>query len=417
MGCLRAGVVRLVKAAAIAVLEAGCQSRHPQPEGKLPTVEVAIARRYSISEIVSGEAELFAYQQASLSPKVLSPINRYYVQRGERVHKGQLLAVLENRDLAAAVHAAQGDVEQAQANYQTTAAATVPQQLQKAERDVADAKSNLAAQQQMYENRVQLYNQGAIAGKELDQSEVALTVAKTQYETALKKFNDYEKTVGAATKQLAEGQLKSARAKKNAAEVELRYSELRSPIDGVVAYRNLYPGDIAPAGTALIVVMDVSRVIAKLHLPQEQMAQLKIGDPATLKVEGIDHFLSGKVSLLSPALDPNSTTSEVWVEALNPKAQLHAGSAVDVSIIARTVRDAVVVPASAVIKQDNGITVVVVLKPDNTVLAQKVRLGIQQGDKVQIVDGISAGQMVISSGGYGLPDGTKVQPAPIHPVS
>lgn len=390
---------------------AGCSSGQPQPKNKPPTVEVATADRGSIAETVSGEAELFAYRQASLSPKITSPIYRYYVNRGQRVRKGQLLAVLENRDLAAAVKDAEGALDQAHANYTTTAAATVPQQLQKAQTDLANAKANLNAQQKLYDNRVVLYNKGAIAGKELDQSLVTLTAAKAQYENALKQLNDLRAIVAKATDQSATGQLESAQAKKEAADAQLRYSELRSTIDGVVAYRNLYPGDIAPAGTALITVMDVSRIIAKLHLPQAKAARLKIGDSATLSVAGVDHPLPGKVSVLSPALDPNSTTSEVWVEASNLSGELEPGGSAEVNIVAKTVPDAVVVPAASVITQDNGSTSVVTLKPDNTVVSQKVQLGIQHGDKVQIVSGISPGERVVSNGGYGLPNGTKVQPS------
>lgn len=391
---------------------AGCGGGHPEPAGPPPAVAVTVAQRESIAEMISGEAELFAYLQASLSPKISSPVYRFYVDRGQQVHKGQLLAVLENRDLAAEVRAAEGAVKQAQANYATTDAATIPQQRQKAETDVTDAEAKLAAQQKLYDNRARLYQQGAIAGKELDQSEVELTAAKTEYETARKRLKDFKATVAAATKQSAAGELESARARKNAAEVELRYSELRSPIDGVVAFRNLYPGDIAPAGTALIVVMDISRVIAKLHLPQAKAARLKIGDAATLQAEGVDQPLAGKVSLLSPALDPNSTTSEVWVEAPNPGTRLHPGSTAELSIVVRTVPDAVVVPASALISEDDGSKAVVILRPDDTVVTQKVELGIQQDGKVQIISGVSAGQKVVSSGGYGLPDGTKVRPAP-----
>jgi hypothetical protein len=215
---------------------AGCSSGQPQPDTKPPLVEVTTADRESIAEVVSGEAELFAYRQASLSPKITSPVYRYYVNRGQQVHKGQLLAVLENRDLAAAVKDAEGALDQAQANYTTTAAATVPQQLQKAETDLANAKANLDAQEKVYENRVVLYNKGAIAGKDLDQSLVTLTAAKTQYENTLKQLNDLKATVAKATDQSATGQLESAQAKKEAADVQLRYSELRSPIDGVVAF-------------------------------------------------------------------------------------------------------------------------------------------------------------------------------------
>lgn len=388
----------------------GCGGRQ-HPKEKLPIVHVSKAEQESISEIVFGEAELFAYRQASLSPKIASPISRYLVNRGERVRKGQLLAVLENRDLSAAVKESQGAYDQAQANYATTTSASIPQELQKAELDVQDAKSNLDALQKVYDSNLVLYQQGALAAKAVDQSAVSLTAAKSQYLSALKHSQDLRSTVARQSYKSAAGQLEVAGANKLAAEVQLQYSELRSPIDGVVAYRNLYPGDIAPAGTILITVMDVSRVIAKLHIPQPKAALLKIGDSATLRVDGINRNFPGKVTVLSPALDPNSTTSEVWVEAPNPTPELQPGSSAQVSIVAKTVANAIVIPASSVITANDGTEAVMTVPADNSAHQQKVQLGIRNGDKVQIASGLSPGQVVISTGAYGLPDGTKVQPS------
>ena len=401
-------------AASALLLLAACGGAHPALNPGLPSVGVTRAERGPISLVVSGEAELFAYNQATLSPKISSPIHLFLVNRGQRVRKGQLLATLENRDLQAAVSQAQGAVEQAQANYAITTAADVPQKLLAAETALKNAQANLDAQQTLYDNRLALYNEGAIAGKELDQARVALTQAKTERETAHANLEQTRKTVAAQPDKSARGQLDAARAARQAAQVQLHYTELRSPIDGVVAYRNLYPGDIAPAGTVLLTVMDISRVIAKLHLPQNKAVLLKIGDSATLLVDGIGD-LPGKVSVLSPALDPNSTTSEVWVEAANPKSELQPGRAVGVSIVAKTVPDAVIVPSSAVVTQEDGSIAVIVVNPDHTVRAQAVQLGIENGGWVQIVSGIAAGDMVITSGGYGLPDGTKVEPKMVEP--
>ncbi len=119
----------------------------------------------------------------------------------------------------------------------------------------------------------------------------------------------------------AKGQLTSAQGKYEGAAAQLAYSEIRSPIDGVVTERPLYPGETAAAGTPLLVVMDTSSVIARAHIPQEQAAALKVGDAATITAPG-DIQVNGKVTLVSPALDPNSTTVEVWVEAPNPDGQL-----------------------------------------------------------------------------------------------
>ena len=401
------------------LLLVSCRSHPPEEKEKLPAVEVAKAELGEISQVVEGEAELYAYQQASLAPRISAPIRSYFVVPGQRVRKGQLLATMENRDLQAGVQQAQGELEQAQANYEITTGASVPQKLLAAEADLKNAQANLDAQQKLYDNRMALFHQGAIAGKELDQAAVALTAAKTQRDTALAQLEQTKATVAAQTGKSARGQLESARAAKQAAQVQLQFSELRSPIDGVVAYRNLYPGDTAPAGTALITVMDISRVIAKLHLPQNKAALLAVGNAATLHTAGGE--VPGKVSVLSPALDPNSTTREVWVEAANRAAansqpQLQPGSSVRVSIVAKTVTDALLVPASAIVTQDDATTAVVIVNPDRTVRRQPVELGIENGGKVQVLKGLAAGQEVVGSGAYGLPDGTKIEPTPVVPT-
>src|SRR5581483_6399428 len=110
-------------------------------------------------------------------------------------------------------------------------------------------------------------------------------------------------------------------------------SEIRSPINGVVTDRPLYPGEMATAGTPLLTVMDVSEVIARAHIPQTSAALLKIGDPAEVSVPGMDQPFSGRVSVVSPALDPNSTTVEVWVRLKNPRQQLRPGTTVQVSMV------------------------------------------------------------------------------------
>src|ERR1035438_6580916 len=154
----------------------------------------------------------------------------------------------------------------------------------------------------------------------------------------------------------AAGQLESAKGKYLGAEAQLSYSEIRSPIDGVVTDRPLYPGEMAAAGTPLITVMDVSSVIAKAHIPQNDAAALKVGDKGTMTVPGIQEPIEGKVTVVSPALDPNSTTVEVWFETKNPKHALKPGTSVQLSLTAQTVKDALVVPASSVLTAPDGAT-------------------------------------------------------------
>jgi RND family efflux transporter MFP subunit len=196
------------------------------------------------------------------------------------------------------------------------------------------------------------------------------------------------------------------------AAAQLGYTEIRSPIDGVVADRAVYPGDIAPAGTPLLIVMDTSKVVVRLHIPQQQAELLQLGQAATLHIPGLEKDVPAKVTVLSPALDPNSTTEEIWVEADNRKGELIPGTTAEVSITAKTIADALVIPASAILTGSDGQTSVMVVKSDSRAYAQDVKTGIRQGLMIQVRSGVQAGEQVIVSGQYGLPDKTKVKVTP-----
>ena len=166
---------------------------------------------------------------------------------------------------------------------------------------------------------------------------------------------------------------------------------------------------MAAAGTPLLTVMDISSVIAKAHIPQSDAAALKVGDKGTMTVPGIEEPIEGKVTVVSPALDPNSTTVEVWLEAKNPKLVLKPGTSVQLSLTAQTVKDALVVPANSVLTAPDGTTAVMLAGSDGRAHQKAVKLGIRNGDDVQIVDGVTASDKVVASGAYGLPDKTKIK--------
>ena len=381
-----------------------------KPADKEPTVSVqaVAAEKTELQETITAQAVLFPLQQAAITPKISAPVHRFYVNRGSKVHKDQLLAQLENRDLTASSEENKGNLEQAQAAYATTTGASLPEEMQKAELDVEAAKKLLDAQQKVYTSRQELFQQGALPRKELDQSGVDLTQAKNQYDIANKHFEALQAIGKQQELKSAAGQLQSAKGKYMGAEAQLSYSEIRSPIGGYVTDRPLYPGEMAAAGTPLITVMDTSQIIAKAHIPQPDAALLKVGDKATLAVPGESDPVEGKVTIISPALDPNSTTVEVWVQAANRQQHLKPGTSVQLSMIAQTVKDAIAVPSESVLTGQDGATTVMVIGPDNRAHQTTVKTGVREGDKIQIVEGLKDGERVISSGAYALPDKTKV---------
>jgi HlyD family secretion protein len=155
--------------------------------------------------------------------------------------------------------------------------------------------------------------------------------------------------------------------------------------------------------------MDISQVIAKAHIPQTDALQLHKGDAATISLAGMDKAVNGKVFLISPALDPNSTTVEVWVQAPNPDQQLRPGTTAQIAITAQTVKGALVVPSASLLNAKGDAAQVMVVDSQNQASSRDVKTGIATGRQVQIVSGLKPGEMVVTEGAYGLPDKTKVK--------
>jgi multidrug efflux pump subunit AcrA (membrane-fusion protein) len=373
------------------------------------SVQTAPAERAPISQVISAEAVVFPVAQAVITPKITSPIRQFLVQRGSRVRQGQVLAILENKDLAAAAEQSKGEFAQAEAGYATTVGAGLPELRQKAELDTAAAKEAFDAQQKLYNSRKELFQQGALPRRDLDSAQVALAQARSQYQQAQKQLDDLRNLGEKQALKSAGGQLSAMTGKYRGAEAQLSYSEIRSPINGVVTDRPLYPGELATANQPLLTVMDTSKLIAKAHIAQSEAAALKVGNPAELRVPGLDDPVKGRVTLVSPALDPGSTTLEVWVEAPKPDPALRPGITVTLSIIAKTVKDAIVVPTSAVFKSPEGADIVLLAGPDGHAHVKTVQIGVRTADRTQIVSGIKVGDALISSGGYALPDNTAIK--------
>ncbi len=359
---MRHGPIELPVALLLATLFTACGNKEQQPQ-PLVTVQAAPVERGTIRQIVTAQAVLFPSDQAAITPKVVAPVKKFYVNRGSRVHRGELLAVLENRDLAAAEVENKGVYEQAQAAYGLETKAALPEEWQKAELDLKTARDAYDAAQKAYDSRRVLFEQGALPRKELDASAVALAQVKAQYELARQHLAVLQSAGKQEQLKSAKGQLTSAQGKYAGAAAQLAYTEIRSPIDGVVTDRPYYAGETPTANTPLLTVMDTSSVTARAHIPQNEAAVLKLGDAATITAPG-DLRVNGKISLVSPALDPNSTTVEIRVLADNPDGRLRPGTSVQLSIVAQRVNNAIVVPASALQKTPEHADIVMIVSGD-----------------------------------------------------
>src|SRR6267378_555881 len=351
----------------------GCAGNQPQAAAPPTdvTVDVAPVLTSQIDLKVTADALLYPFAKADIPAKVNSPVKNFYVERGAHVRAGQLLAELENRDLANAVAESKAAADQAEAVYQTTARSGVTQEVQKAELDAKAAKTAMDAQQKIYDARQELLRQGAISQKDVNDSLVTLTQMRTQYETALKHRDDLNNFAKDEEIKAAAAQRDVAKAHHVTTQTLLGYSRIFSPISGVVTDRPLFEGEM-PQNAANLIFPGLA--------------------PAP-----------GKVTQISPALDPTSTTVEVWIQAANPDGRLKPGSSLRVEVIARSVPNALVIPYSAVVTNTaTGSTSVVVVDAQNKPMKKVVTLGIRDQANVQVINGLSSGERVVTGGAFQL---------------
>jgi HlyD family secretion protein len=371
---------------AAGILFSGCGSKEAAEATPTVTVQVDAAEKGPIQRKVVTDAVLYPRDQAAIVPKVVSSIKKWYVDKGSHVKAGQLLGELESQDLTGAAMKSQGGYAQAEVTYQM--------QLQKSGQDLKFAKQTLDSAQKFYDGRAALYKEGAVSGKDLDDASVALSSAKNTYDLTQKQYD----------LKVAEGAMNAAKGDTENANATLSYTKIVSPIDGVITDRPYYPGETPATGTPVITVMDLSQIVARSHVAQLEAASLKVGDPAIISVPGQSIQVKGKVTLVSPAVDANSTTVEVWVEAPNPKGSLRPGTSVRVAMVAQTVAQAVVIPQAALLTSPDGLNTVIVLDSDNAPSKKKVKVGIRDSESktVQVTDGLQGGERVVTIGAFEL---------------
>jgi membrane fusion protein, multidrug efflux system len=172
-----------------------------------------------------------------------------------------------------------------------------------------------------------------------------------------------------------------------------------------------YEGEFAAQGAKLLTISNVGEVIVKANFADTVIADLKQGDAVTVfPTNAPDERLSGKVTLISQSADPQNRTVEVWANFGNDRGLLRTGDAVRF-VVRSNPTDAIVVPLAAVTldatNADEG--TVMTIDKDSIAHETKVKIGIKNGDSVQITEGLEEGSTVVTEGNYALPDGTKVE--------
>ncbi len=378
------------------------------------SVKVAKAERESISSQISAVGTIWPREKADVGAKINAQIKQMALLKNKVVHAGDIIAVLESRDLQAQRAEAVAALNEARANERSLITGTIPKTNAEDQKALLDARAKVNNARAIYERRRTLYEKGGISKKDLEASQLELTTAEDELRleeqtVALRthSLNPNDRTLAAARTAQAQQHLATL-------DAQLSYATIRSPITGVVTDQFQYEGEFASAGGKLVTIADTSTVIVKAPFSDTVAAQLKTGDPAAvIPTDTSAEEMKGQITLLGRSSDPANRTVEVWVTLGNSDGHLRANGAAQVTVFANSKADAIVVPVSAVTLEASNTTegTVMIVDAQNVAHETKVTVGNRTTDKIEIVEGLKGGETVVIEGNYSLPDGTKVEVA------
>jgi len=375
------------------------------------SVQVAKAERATIAQEITAVATLAARREATVSPKIAATIAQMPLLTNRAVRAGDVLAVLESRDLTAQRAEAAAAVTEADATAHSTANGNVLLTNAQDTKAIRDARANLDNARKTLDRRQVLYDQGGISKKDLEASQLAVAQAEEDLRLADSSKNLHRGVTNPGDVRVAQARAQQARNRLQNLDAQMAYAVIRAPFSGVVTQQFQYQGEMANPGGKLLTIADTSALIAKMQLGEETATRLKAGDEVKVLPDDLPgQTFPGIINLVGRAADPLSRSVEVWVAVANPSGQLRANGVAKVVIAAQPVANAITVPDPAVTLDATNANSGTVMVVDNKSVAHEVHvtIGVRSGGRTQILSGLQGGETVVTEGNYGLPDGTKV---------
>lgn len=362
---LRARMRRLAPSQRVAVLAAallvaGCgggdeaaEDAKAAPQGLAVSLAPVVEREVERVVVVSGPVAAVEEMQLGVEVPGLR-VTRLNVDVGQAVARGQVLLELDARTL-------DSELAQAQAAYR------------EAEAGAALAQSNLTRSEALVRDRL-------VSAASVDE----LRAARVQ----------------------SQARVTTARAARDAAQLRRDFATLRAPAAGVVSKRLVQPGQVVAAGTPLLHLIRGGRLEWRAELSDAELARVEVGDRVSIRADTTR--VDGRVRAVSPGVDATTRTGTVYAD-LPDAGPLRAGSFVE-GRIATGAANAPTVPTAAVVQRDG---VAYVFTVDGTTARRvRVRTGAASGDRVEVIDGVRAGQQVVAAGAGFLADGDTVRIVP-----
>jgi len=335
------------------------------------TVDTAAATRTDVTEYITVVGNLVGQATVDIVPRVAGRIDSLTATLGDRVTRGQQVAKIEDREL-------QQQVLQAEQSLEVNRA-TVKQR----ESDLQLRRTTLARQQELLDKGLQ--------------TRQVVEDAEAGYNSAL------------AAVDLAKAQLAQTEARIDELKITLSNTRVVSPVDGFIGRRNLDQGAFAGANTVILQVVDIATVRMVANLVERDFKRIVQGVQAEVEVDAFPgETFSGVVSRVAPIFDAATRTASMEIEVPNPGYRLKPGMYARVRLTAERKADALTVPRNAVVDVEGRRGVFL---PDGaTATFQPVTTGLQDATRVEILEGLTEGQRVITTGALALRDGDRITP-------
>jgi HlyD family secretion protein len=416
------------------------------------TVNVAPVEIGDISVVYSYTGDIQAADSVNVMPMAAGRIETVLVEVGDELKAGDPIAAVESTVYAAQLRQAKAGLEVAQLGLTRMHEGTRPEQIAAAQAAVqfarnavndlttisADERTAAVAAMAQAEAGLRLaqteYDKIAWAGQvgmmpqalQLEQATIAFEAAKAAYELQtnpsdlqlspmMVQLAQAELALAMAKKpftetdfEMARAQIKLAEAAVDLASVQVNEATIRAPFDGIVAELYITEGSMAgpPAPVALLVSKQVEAVF---NIEESRISQVAEGQNAALRVAAYpDQDFPAVVTSVAPIADQDSHTFMIKVTPIDEDYLLRSGMYADLSLLVEQTQATLLVPRAAVTEANNQKTVYVV-KDDNSIEQRSVTTGLVDGDRVEILSGLTADQQVVIAGHAGLEDGTKVE--------
>ncbi|NRU74234.1 efflux RND transporter periplasmic adaptor subunit [Clostridium beijerinckii] len=360
------------------------------------TVEVQIAKAQEKSLGDSYKATLEAYQQGIVTSKIAAKVVAVSIENGQYVNAGDTIATLDDQDIQNSIKTAQAQVEVSEQQVNST-----QQQLNSSQVTLQKLQILMDDAQRNYDRQKTLFDGGAISKTDFESAEKALNTSKADYSSGLASIESAKASI-----ESSKASLEAQKVNLQKAQNDLANTVIKAPISGVISDKTLNVGQMASQGAALAKVNDISSVYATIQVPQEKITGVKIGQAATITVDGNDKTYDGTIEAMDSAADATTRVFNCKVKIDNGDKSLLPGIFGKVQLISEEKAQVITVPISALAGNEGDYSVF--LNDNGTAKKQKITIGETNENNVEITDGIKEGDQVICTNISTLQEGSEV---------